>query len=608
MSFRAKLRIFALVLIVVLGGPVLYFEVQRPWQALRQLLDATEACLLGLAPTLDEADLVVVNRFSATTLQRMTSEAATPSAWKTLPNQALCQAFNLTLTRGALPTEAELQGELAAHEVDSGILDYAALQQAHALWAEQFARHPEVLAILRRYKTILQTIHSHFIRFGLGKSNIYLMHDAGPAAPGFADSIAFIVESQPWWEACYAGHPYNLVETDTEDWRASYLPEFDPHRPFHHSKVADPDNWYLPKFDRDEWGLWFSGWHVLRVPQEDGTSGYTLLTIDFDASVVRNLMVHVALRVTAVTLLLLIAVAIAIHQFSGRLTRPIGALTQGADAVMTHHFGYTVPVYGQDEFRHLTEIFNHMIRWVGERVNLKETLTKLLSEELAERAAKEGLVLGGQTVECTILFTDFAGFSTLTRKMTAAETVELLNLYFGELIPIVKEEGGFPDKYIGDAIVAIFGAPVRDDEHAQRAVRAAVRMQQRLRALNEERRREGKIVFEMRIGLNSGQVVAGAIGCDLKLEYTSIGETVNLANRMEAACTIGHVLVSHHTQARLAGDLPAGAVVATKARDAVVKGYSEPVPAYDIWTHDLSIAKAEDFDQPTAFYRYEPRA
>jgi len=116
---------------------------------------------------------------------------------------------------------------------------------------------------------------------------------------------------------------------------------------------------------------------------------------------------------------------------------------------------------------------------IREMINLKETLTKLLSSELAEKAASEGLVLGGQEIECTIMFTDFAGFSTLTKNMSAAEVVEILNMYFGEFIPIIKKRGGFPDKYIGDAIVAVFGAPVRFENHAEQAVLCSIEMQKK---------------------------------------------------------------------------------------------------------------------------------
>jgi len=131
------------------------------------------------------------------------------------------------------------------------------------------------------------------------------------------------------------------------------------------------------------------------------------------------------------------------------------------------------------------------------------------------------LTVRGESIDCTVMFTDFAGFSTITQHLVAGEVVEALNTYFDSMIPIIKKYGGFPDKYIGDAIVAIFGAPVHLSDHAERAVLASIEMQNKMREINETRRREKKPYFEMRIGLNSGNVIAGAIGCDMKLEYTA---------------------------------------------------------------------------------------
>ncbi|MDH5785898.1 MAG: HAMP domain-containing protein, partial [Chromatiales bacterium] len=289
-----------------------------------------------------------------------------------------------------------------------------------------------------------------------------------------------------------------------------------------------------------------------------------------------------------------------------RMTRPINALIDGADAVMQHNYTYSVPGVGCGEFRALIEVFNKMIQWVGEMTNLKESLSKLLSDELADKAAREGLVLGGQSVECTIMFTDFAAFSTLSQKMDAEQVVHLLNRYFGELVPIVKHWNGFPDKYIGDAIVAMFGAPVHFENHAEQAVRAAIEMQRRLRVLNEEIRQEHGVVFEMRIGINSGTVVVGAIGCDMKLEYTSIGDTTNLANRMESQCPVGHLMITERTY-ELIKDCDLGNVVIRRREDGVVvKGYRDPLTTYEIYVDDLSVTLSSDISSDVLrFYQYE---
>ena len=223
------------------------------------------------------------------------------------------------------------------------------------------------------------------------------------------------------------------------------------------------------------------------------------------------------------------------------------------------------------------------------------------------QSGKRGIGPGGKQVECSILFTDFAGFSSITKTMAAGDVVDLLNRYFSELIPIIKKHGGFPDKYIGDAIVAIFGAPVHLDDHADRAVRCSIEMQKAMRSINRRLQDEGNRLFEMRIGINSGEVVAGAIGCNLKLEYTSIGETTNLAQRMESACSIGHILISENTFNMISG-CKYDAEVQRTPDEKDVKGYSQPIKAYSIFPHDLRITKIEgEQDGAAASYSYEPR-
>lgn len=156
-----------------------------------------------------------------------------------------------------------------------------------------------------------------------------------------------------------------------------------------------------------------------------------------------------------------------------------------------------------------------------------------------------------------------------------------------------------------NTIVAVFGAPVRFENHAEQAVLCAIEMQRKMRELNNRRRKEGKVFFEMRIGLNSGIVVAGAIGCDLKLEYTSIGETTNLANRMEAKCKTGHVLMSENTYRLIKDKSFAGVFINNIPEKEIVKGYREEVNTYGIYVQDLKITKNMNTEDLTRFYEYE---
>lgn len=200
------------------------------------------------------------------------------------------------------------------------------------------------------------------------------------------------------------------------------------------------------------------------------------------------------------------------------------------------------------------------------------------AEVVARLIAEPGLMrLGGEAREVTLLFTDLAGFTTLSERLSAEQTVELLGLYFGAMAPIVHASGGTIDKYIGDALMAFWGAPLDDARHAEHAVRAAIAMQAAMDGLCEALERRGLPRIAMRIGLHTGRVVVGNVGSAERFSYTAIGDAVNLAARLEGANKAfgTGILLSDATAALL----PAG--IALRALDeVVVKGKSAPVRVY----------------------------
>jgi class 3 adenylate cyclase len=438
---------------------------------------------------------------------------------------------------------------------------------------------------------------------GFGITDIYIMIDSGEKKGFFKDHICFLMDSRPWsddpwWDdPSFPGEPYEYEPSFTY-WRQLSL---EGKSGFDHNPIGRPEDWFLPRFSVDEWGTWFSVWLTIK------TAGvFNIFTIDMEASGVKRLLLTIGGIVVGAGLVLVVMVTLLTRWLSNRVTRPITELTRGAREVAQGNYDYVVPVLQEDEFGELTHRFNEMTRGQAERVNLMETLKKILSEELALQAAKDGMVLGGVQKDCTVMFTDFAGFSTITQHMKAVEAVELINTYFEELVTIIKKYGGFPDKYIGDAIVAMFGAPVHFDDHAERAVACAVEMQWKLREINDRLRRQDKTCFEMRIGLNSGEVLAGAIGCDMKLEYTSIGETVNLANRMESIAEIGHIKIAEGTYKEIRTIFFKGVNISRTPEKLSVKGYPEPVDCYNIYIDNIRIQKnSKPTDPLIDYYIYE---
>ena len=175
------------------------------------------------------------------------------------------------------------------------------------------------------------------------------------------------------------------------------------------------------------------------------------------------------------------------------------------------------------------------------------------------------------------MFTDLANFTTLSEQLSAEQTVEVLTGYFNAMTPIIHRTGGTVDKFIGDAVMAFWGAPLDDPEHAAHAVEAAIAMQQAMERLVADLRARGLPAIHMRIGLHSGRVVVGNVGSDQRFSYTAIGDAVNLAARLEGANKAfgTGILLSQATAERL----PAmGGLRALD--DVIVKGKTEPVRVY----------------------------
>jgi len=203
-------------------------------------------------------------------------------------------------------------------------------------------------------------------------------------------------------------------------------------------------------------------------------------------------------------------------------------------------------------------------------------LARFLSPALVEQAARGNIDLskGGTLTEVTILFSDIRGFTSISEKLPAQEVVRMLNDYFELMVDIVFEHEGILDKFIGDAIMGLWGAPVKRPDDATNAVRAAVKMQKRVAEWNEERVAQGKVPIRIGIGLHTGQVVVGNMGSSKALSYTAIGDGVNLASRLCGVAREDMVVISEECAVRAGKDkfvLEALAPAKVKNREAPVE-------------------------------------
>lgn len=208
----------------------------------------------------------------------------------------------------------------------------------------------------------------------------------------------------------------------------------------------------------------------------------------------------------------------------------------------------------------------------------RERLKRYFSPLVAEQIQKEGDVFeAGKQCEITVLFGDLCDFTAMSEKLGVFEVVELLNEFHGCMVEAVFEAGGTLDKYIGDGLMAYFGAPLAQPDHANRAVRCALDMQARLQRVNQTRELRGASPLRMRIGIHSGLAIVGSIGASSRREFTAVGDTVNLASRLEQVGKLCNedIIISESTRQKLGSSF---AVRHLKAFS--VKGKLAPVETY----------------------------
>lgn len=221
-----------------------------------------------------------------------------------------------------------------------------------------------------------------------------------------------------------------------------------------------------------------------------------------------------------------------------------------------------------------------MIEDISDEKRMKSTMSRYIDPGIADQLMSEGKdIMGGQETVATLLFSDVRSFTTITETLGAQGTVQLLNEYFDIMVEAITEQGGMVDKFIGDAIMAGFGIPVVHDDDEDRGVRAGINMISRLWEWNEIREKEGKMAIEMGLGLNTDKVVSGNIGSSKRMDYTMIGDGVNLAARLESACKqySARILISDYTYEKLKGTYQIRYI-----DDVIVKGKTEPVGVREV--------------------------
>jgi adenylate cyclase len=257
---------------------------------------------------------------------------------------------------------------------------------------------------------------------------------------------------------------------------------------------------------------------------------------------------------------------------SKSILRPVADLHEATHAVAEGRYeDVQVPVTTGDELGELAASFNEMVDGLRERERIREAFGTYLDRDVAEYILSEAFSEEGVDVDVSILFCDVRGFTSFASEATPKEVVAALNRLFETIVPVIRRHGGYVDKFEGDGLLAVFGAPQPHEDHAERAVRAACDIARRVNSEEEAGR------LRVGIGVNSGHVIAGSIGGAGRLDFSVIGNAVNIADRVEAATKEldDNVLITAETRRRL------GEGFDVEGRGEVeLRGLDEPVTLY----------------------------
>lgn len=267
------------------------------------------------------------------------------------------------------------------------------------------------------------------------------------------------------------------------------------------------------------------------------------------------------------------------YLFSGTITSPLSLLVAATNRIASGDFKIQIQPKTRDEIADLAIAFNQMAKGLEERDRIKDTFHKFHSKEIADTLLGGQVNLGGERRIATILFTDIRGFTSMSEIMDPARVVDLLNEYLSRMVATIRKYGGVVDKYVGDAIMAVWGVPIERIDDTHKAVAACLAMRLQLAKLNQLRVARHEAALMIGMGLNLGEVIAGNIGSTERMEYTVIGDTVNVASRIESmtkhfGCDL---LVSESVVHRVGKHF-----VFEKCGDATVKGKSRAIGMYRV--------------------------
>jgi adenylate cyclase len=247
---------------------------------------------------------------------------------------------------------------------------------------------------------------------------------------------------------------------------------------------------------------------------------------------------------TFTVLMSLIAIFLA-FVMSRHLSKPIYSLVDASKAIENGNYRYRLNERRNDEIGELALAFNQMAHGLLQKTQVEDAFSRYVSSNVAQQVLQnlDEVELGGKHVKASVLFADIVGFTGISEKMPPDEVANLLNEYFSYISHIAQLHNGHIDKFMGDCAMVVFGVPEATIDHSFNAVSCAIMIQQTVKKLNKLREQDNKLSIHFRIGVNTGIMVAGNLGSSDRMEYTVIGDPVNMASRLASAAEADQIIV-----------------------------------------------------------------
>jgi len=265
----------------------------------------------------------------------------------------------------------------------------------------------------------------------------------------------------------------------------------------------------------------------------------------------REVIRHVSFNMRIIAVIALIGVLLLLHRVAKRISKPITQLANVTKDIAAGKLeGIDLPKVPEgrhDEIAMLCASFEQMVTGLKEKEKVKAVLNKVVSPEIAKEITKEQIHLGGEEKKVTVFFADIRNFTHMSLQKSPQEVIEMLNTCMTKISHVIDEHGGVIDKYVGDEVMALFGAPIEKEDSALKAVQCGLRIVEVLKEWNQERTQKGLHPIEMGIGIHTGVVLIGNMGAENRLNYTVIGSNVNLAARLCEVAKGMEVLITKDT-------------------------------------------------------------